>query len=169
MSRYQCQKDMQRLQIWKPGCVVSLLSVAPNPSFQVLICEVGLGCTNCTPPLPTESIVGSSRTGRNEPGERPGTKAPKQRTPQQRNTLSHMTQAVLGTRPLSKETPSWGWGGLCLFAAILWVNHGSNSWVHVPTQVRVISFTFNLPRKLDRNELHPPGFLCSVQLRKAIS
>lgn len=35
--------------------------------------------------------------------------------------------------------------------------------------MRLFFFTFNLHRKPERNELHPPGFLCSVQLRKAIS
>lgn len=40
---------------------------------------------------------------------------------------------------------------------------------HPHSGVWLFFFTFNLHHKLERNELHPPGFLCSIQLRKAIS
>lgn len=44
-------------------------------------------------------------------------------------------------------------------------------WLHPHPHIslRLFLLTFNLHRKLERNELHPRGFLRSIQLRKAIS
>lgn len=83
---------------------------------------------------------------------------------------AHMMLEVLRAMLLWRETP-WGGGGgdpSACFQQILQVS----GWVHVLTPhsgLRFFFFTFNLHGKLERNELHPPGFLCSVQLRKAIS
>lgn len=112
------------------------------------------------------------RRRRNEPGEDVGAETSRQRgsiTPSERNPLAMWHQRYLSNAIVEGCPPSWAES--CPLVSSEFYTWDITQWLssHPQSGMWLFFFTFNLHCKLERNELHPPGFLCSVQLRKAIS